>query len=791
MKVTSRLALTVLSAVFLAACAAPRPVEAPAREAELAVVPKPVSLERQSGSFLITSACRIAVPEGDREAEATGRYLAAELRRAFGLDVPVSDRPPVEASSIIFLRRGGSPAAGAEGYGLSVTPAAVSIEAPESAGLFYGVQTLLQLLPPEAYGTAGSAGGPAVVPCVKIEDRPRFSWRGLQLDVCRHFFPKEFVKRYLDYMAMHKLNTFHWHLTDDQGWRIEIKKHPRLTEVGAWRVDREDLHWNSRPAQKPGEKATYGGFYTQDDIREVLAYAAERHITVVPEIEMPGHCTSALAAYPELSCTGGPFTLPPGGLWPISDVFCPGNEAVFAFLEDVLDEVLALFPSKIIHIGGDEVDKARWRVCPKCQARMKAEGLKTEEELQSWFVRRIEAYLNARGRTLLGWDEILEGGLAPNAAVMSWRGFEGGVAAAKAGHPVVMTPTAFCYYDYLQGDPALEPQGIGGYVPLSKAYAFEPVPEGLTPEEAGRIIGGQANLWTEYIATPAHAEYMLFPRTAALAETVWTPAAGKSWPDFLRRLTVQLRRYDRMGASYARSLFAVKMEALPEPGSGRLRLALTTESDRPDIRYTLDGKDPVPGSKAYEGPMTIGQSAVIRAAVFAGGKRQGPVSETRFLSHLALGKEPRLSYAFRPRYSGGGPLGLVDGLRGGKSHTDGRWQGFEGDDLAAVLDLGASRRIESITVGFLQNTPSWAFLPRSVEAALSDDGKTFRALPAVEGFEATDRDGSVLLKDVKIAAAGAAARYIRVTAKSIGRCPAWHSGAGGKAWLFADEIIVE
>ncbi len=791
MKAVSPCALLVLAALLLASCAAPRPVEAPTRGSELAVVPRPVSLERQDGSFLITSAARIAVPQNDREAERVARYLSERLRTAFGLDVPVSDRPPVEAHAVILLRRSGSPSAGAEGYELSVTPAAISIEAPEAAGLFYGVQTLLQLLPPEAYGSAGAAGGPAVVPCVRIEDRPRLPWRGMLLDCSRHFFPKEFVKRYLDYLAMHKMNTFHWHLTDDQGWRIEIKKHPRLTEVGAWRVDHEDIHWNNRPAQKPGEKATYGGFYTQDDIREVLAYAAERHIIVVPEIEMPGHCTSALAAYPDLSCTGGPFTLPPGGLWPISDVYCPGNEAVFAFLEDVLDEVLALFPSKIIHIGGDEVDKSRWKVCPKCQARMKAEGLKSEEELQSWFVRRIEAYLNARGRTLLGWDEILEGGLAPNAAVMSWRGFEGGMAAAKAGHPVVMTPTAFCYYDYLQGDPALEPPGIGGYVPLSKAYAFEPVPEGLTPEEAGRIIGAQANLWTEFIPTPSHAEYMTFPRIAAMAETGWTPAADKSWPDFLRRLTVQLRRYDRMNVHYARSLFAVRMEAAPEPGRGGLKLAMTTESDRPDIRYNLDGRDPEPGSTAYAGPLMIEKPAVIRAAVFAGGKRQGPVSETRFLPHLALGKEPKLAFAFKPRYAAGGPLGLVDGLRGGKSHTDGRWQGFEEDDLDAVLDLGESRRIEAVTIGFLQNTPSWAFLPRSVEVALSEDGKTYRALPAATGFEATDREGGVLLRDVKIAAGAAPARYVRVTAKSIGRCPSWHSGAGGKAWLFADEIIVE
>jgi hexosaminidase len=505
---------------------------------------------------------------------------------------------------------------------------------------------------------------------------------------------------------------------------------------------------------------------------------------------MPGHCLSALAAYPQLSCSGGPFTVPPGGVWPIKDVYCPGNDETFAFLEDVLSEVIELFPGKIIHIGGDEVDKSTWKVCPKCQARIKAAGLKSEEELQSWFIRRIEAFLNARGRTLMGWDEILEGGLAPNAAVMSWRGIEGGIAAAKAGHPVVMTPTSNCYFDYYQGDPALEPLAIGGFLPLSKVYAFEPVPAALTAEEGRFIIGAQGNLWTEYIATPSHAEYMAFPRIAAMAEAGWTAAAGRDWEDFLRRLTVQLRRYDRLGVNYARSLFAVKLAPAPA-AEGGLALAMSSEAFRPDIRYTTDGTDPKPDSAAYRTPLRIKSSAVIRAAVFEEGKARGPVSETRFRSHLALGLAPALRAVYKPRYAAGGPLGLVDGLLGSRSHTDGRWQGFEGDDFEAVIDLGKTRKVDAVTIGFLRNTSSWIFFPRAVEAAVSDDGKTYRPLPAPAAFDPGDGDGAPLRRDVRIEASGVRARYLRVTAKSIGLCPPGHSGAGGKAWLMADEIIVE
>jgi hexosaminidase len=756
---------------------------------EQTIVPKPMKVQRQEGVFPLDAAGRIAVPAGEAEFEAAARYLSDRLRTAFGIELPVTDAPPVEATPLLFLSRGGRAELGPEGYEISVTPAAVSITANSPAGAFYGIQSLLQLLPPEAFGSARSGRRPLTIPCVRIEDKPRLPWRGMLLDVSRHFFPKEFVKSVIDDLAVHKMNVFHLHLTDDQGWRLEIKKYPRLTEIGAWRVDREDRLWNDRPAQKPGEKATYGGFYTQDDVREVLAYAAGRHVTVVPEIEMPGHCLSVLAAYPELSCAGGPFTVPPGGYWPIKDVYCPGNEKTFKFLEDVLTEVIALFPGEYIHIGGDEVDKSTWKSCPKCRARMKKEGLQSEEELQSWFIRRIERFLNARGRKIIGWDEILEGGLAPKAAVMSWRGNEGGIAAAKAGHPVVMTPTSNCYFDYYQGDAALEPLAIGGYVPLRKVYSFEPVPPELSAAEGAYVIGVQANLWTEYIATASQARYMTFPRIAAMAEAGWTARENRDWADFSERLETQLLRYEALGIGYARSMFAVKLVPSFDPETKRMRVGMEAESFRPDIRFTLDGSTPAAASKIYAEPLVLKKSSTVKAGVFSAGKLRGPVTETAFFIHSALGRTPIFQFPYRDRYDAGGSNGLVDGLRGGKSHTDGRWQGFEGDDLVATIDLGRKKKLEEVQIGFLQKIDSWIFFPRSVEVAVSDDGKDFTVVGTF-AFPVRDKDVGVLTETVRLETGKIRARFVRVTAVSIRTCPEEHSAAGGKGWLFADEIVI-
>lgn len=447
--------------------------------------------------------------------------LPAKIETRPGVFTPTN--PANLGAQLELTTENANPALSPEGYELTVTANRVVIRAPHPAGLFYGTQTLRQLLP-----------GP--IPCLHIEDQPRFPWRGAMLDVGRHFFPKEFVKRYLDLLAFHKLNTLHLHLTDDQGWRIEIKKHPKLTSVGSWRDE------------TTGDGKRYGGFYTQDDLREIVAYAAARHITVVPEIEMPGHALAALTAYPELSCTGGPFKV--RTKWGVEpDVYCAGNEKTVAFVQDVLDEVLAIFPSKFIHIGGDECPKARWKKCPKCQARMQAEGLKNEHELQSYFIRRIEKHLNAKGRRLIGWSEIREGGLAQNAAVMDWIG--GALEAATAGHDVVMSPTSHCYFDYYQSqDHSTEPKAIGGYLPLNKVYSFEPIPAKLAPELHKHILGAQGNVWTEYIPTPQQVEYMSFPRLCALAEVVWAPAAARNWDDFSARLKAHLPRLTQIGVNY-------------------------------------------------------------------------------------------------------------------------------------------------------------------------------------------------------------------------------------------------
>ncbi|MFN2314818.1 MAG: beta-N-acetylhexosaminidase, partial [Bacteroidales bacterium] len=417
------------------------------------------------------------------------------------------------------------------------------------------------LLPPQIESSTLASDVKWTMPCVTITDYPRFEWRGMHLDVSRHFFEVEFIKQYIDILAMHKLNVFHWHLVDDQGWRIEIKKYPRLTEVGAWRVDREDRPWNAREPQQAGEKATYGGFYTQEEIKEIVAYATERYITVVPEIEMPAHVGSALAAYPEYSCSGGPFTVPPGSVWPITDIYCAGKEETFTFLEDVLTEVMGLFPSQYIHIGGDEADKTEWRRCPECQERIRREGLGDENELQSYFVKRIEQFLISKGRKLIGWDEILEGGLAPEATVMSWQGFEGGVAAARSEHHAVMTPVSHCYFNIYQGDPATEPTSFRGLITLKKVYSFEPVPQELTPEEGKYIIGAQGCLWTEYVTDGKTAEYMILPRLTALSEVVWSSPEIRTWEGFITRLPKMMERFDALGLAYSKGSYHIEMTA--------------------------------------------------------------------------------------------------------------------------------------------------------------------------------------------------------------------------------------
>ena len=507
--------------------------------AEPKIIPKPVKMEALDGFFTLSDETVVLVDENEREPRTLGEYASEYIGKAAGLtlDLGTATSSVSPEGAILLTTRHAKPVLGPEGYELTVTPASITVRAPEPTGLFYGLQTLVQLIPVDPADNR--------VPCVRIEDAPRFKWRGMHLDVGRHFFDKAFVKRYIDLIALHKMNTLHIHLTDDQGWRIEIKRYPQLTEIGSKRKESPVIG-----NRKKGDGTPYGGFFTQTDIRDIVEYARKRYITVVPEIEMPGHSLGALAAYPELSCAGGSHEVETK--WGIfEDVYCAGNDKVFEFMEDVLTEAMELFPGEYIHIGGDECPKARWEKCPKCQARIKKEGLKDEHELQSYFVKRIEKFLNSKGRRLIGWDEILEGGLAPNASVMSWRGTEGGIAAARSGHDVVMSPTTHCYFDYYQSkNRKEEPEAIGGFLPLEKVYSFEPVPVELASEHQKHVIGAQGNVWTEYIHTPSDVEYMALPRMCALAELVWTPAELKDWDDFRDRLDRFLERLDAMGVNY-------------------------------------------------------------------------------------------------------------------------------------------------------------------------------------------------------------------------------------------------
>lgn len=498
---------------------------------EIAIVPQPVSLKRQTGSFTIEPTTRIVV---DTRHAALGRTLRDALGPATGYPFEFGERRGKNEIEFAIDEKG---AFGPEGYRLSVTPERVRIEAAQPAGAFYGIQTLRQLLPASIYRKAKVKGARWILPAVEVEDRPRFGWRGAMLDVVRHFMPKETVLKFIDLMALHKLNSLHFHLTDDQGWRIEIKRYPRLTEIGSQR----DYSMAGHYSEKRYDSKPHGGYYTQADLREIVAYAADRHIVVVPEIEMPGHSQAAIAAYPELGNTGEPLRV--GVDWGVYENVFNVEESTIQFLQLVLAEVLDIFPSKFIHVGGDEVPKTQWKNSPRAQARIKELGLKNEDDLQSWFIKRMDRFLDAKGRRLIGWDEILEGGLAEGATVMSWRGMEGGIKAARARHDVVMAPTSHTYFDFYQSRlRRFEPVAIGGFTPIEKVYAFEPVPKELTAEEAKHVLGAQFQLWAEYIPNPKHLEYMAFPRGAALAEVVWSPAALRDPDSFFARLPIHLER---------------------------------------------------------------------------------------------------------------------------------------------------------------------------------------------------------------------------------------------------------
>ena len=575
-------------------------------EERVKIVPEPVSVVQEAGTYALDARTRISAPD---DLIGTARLFADQIG---GM---VSIKPEVVAGEAkgIMLKIDEN-MEGEEAYHLDVCKDGVTIAGRTEKGIFYGTQTFLQLLP-----TDGKPRVSVGVPLVVIHDYPRFKWRGIHLDESRHFFGADFVKGLIDQMARLKMNVFHWHLVDDQGFRIEIKKYPRLTEIGAWRLDNENGVWNYSVVQPREGDPKYGGFYTREEIREVVAFAAARQVTIVPEVEMPGHATALIWAYPELSCSGEPWSLEAGAGFEFSDPLCAGNERTFEILEGILSEVIDLFPSYYIHIGGDECKKAPWRACPKCQQRMKEENLDNVHELQSYFIKRIAEFVRSKDRAIIGWDEILEGGLAPGAAVMSWRGFSGGVQAAEMGHEVVMTPTSYCYFDYYQGNSLYEPKAIGGYTPLSKVYEFDPVPGELSADKHQLILGGQANIWTEHIFTPEHCEYMIFPRAFAMAEVLWTPKEKHDYDDFLERVIPRYKALASMGVNFRVPLAeGLTGDKVFFRNDTLITLFNPYADGATRIHYTLDGTMPDEHAPVYEDPIPIAETSCLKSRIYHG-----------------------------------------------------------------------------------------------------------------------------------------------------------------------------
>ena len=772
-----KLLLTLAAGIVLCSCGSHDP--------QIAIVPYPNHLETGRGTYRVTDRPVTCDSRTDERTQRAVVGFAARLATVTGGTNPVTVADEVPASGIRFVTDESLPA---EGYELNVDGEGIEVRASQFPGFLYALQSLEQLLPAAVYGTEPAPDAAWEVPCVKIADAPRFAYRGMHLDVARHFFSVDEVKRYIDVMAIHKLNTLHWHLTDDQGWRIEIKRYPELTAVGSIRkatvVRKEWGTYDGTP---------YGGFYTQDEIRDVVKYAADRGVTVIPEIDLPGHMLAALTAYPELGCTGGPYEV--WGRWGVADdVLCPGREKTFEFLEGVLTEVMELFPSEYIHIGGDECPKVRWEKCPRCQAKIRQLGLKDDGEhtaehyLQSYVTDRIGKFLARHGRRIIGWDEILEGRAPSDAVVMSWRGSEGGIAAAKLGHDVIMTPNSHFYFDYYQSlDTDAEPFGIGGYIPMEQVYSYDPAFPELTPEQQKHILGVQANLWTEYVLSDEHLEYMLLPRLAALSEVQWCLPETKDWNRFIGSFRMD-KIYSQLGYEFAKHIFGVTASYAVDPEKGGVVMTLTTQGGAP-IRYTLDGSDPTASSPLYKAPVTIGESCTFKAAALREGM-QTPVYTRKFDFNKATGRRIALNAAPTLKYTYGGVSLLVDGYRGGPVYSNGAWIGFLNEPLDVTIDMQGAKPYSAVTVESLVEKGEWVFPPSSVGVYLSDDGREFTeaALMSVPQETAGSPDG---VKPFKVLFPETSARYLRVVARTVDPIPAWHGAAGQKAHMFVDEIIVE
>lgn len=704
--------------LFLLACS-------PKENIQVDLIPKPVSLEVGTGYFKVDSL--LNVPQGEHGV------------------ISISVDPSLQLTP--------------EGYDLVVSDKGIDLRGGSEAGIFYGKQTLLQLLTPQG------------VPYVKIKDAPRFKYRGLHLDVSRHFFAKEEVMKLIDVMAGYKFNTLHLHLVDGGGWRIEIDKYPKLTTDAAFRTESDWLKWwdgKDRGFVKQDTPGAYGGFYTKEDIREMVAYAAERHITILPEIEFPGHSDEVFVAYPELCCTGKPYT---------SSDFCIGNEKSFTFMEDVLTEVMELFPSEYIHIGGDEAGKGAWKRCPKCQALMRQKGMKHVDELQSYMIHRAEEFLISKGRKLIGWDEILEGGLAPEATVMSWRGESGGIKSARMGHDVVMTPGSHMYFDFYQADPKTQPYAIGGFTPIKHVYSYNPVPvDSLTEEEGKHILGVQANTWTEYIKTADHLEYMMFPRALAVAEIGWTPQELRDWQDFKPRMNRHIPRLQAKGIRPFTLSDDIEATMHVDTVAKQIKVVLDAEKYPAEIRYTTDGTTPTATSPVYTDAIVVKDSADVCAAIFREGQLQGKPTHKRVDYHRGINKSIHYNSKLFDGYMAGGMNALLDGYQGGLTYLDGRWQGYL-NDLDCVVDMGEVTDIHQVSARFMQLIGPGVYQPAQVELLVSEDGEHYTSCGTVATIVSNQE--KELSFQTYAFHGGWKARYIRIKADEA-----------NKGFIFTDEIVI-
>ena len=725
-------------------------------QAKLNLIPYPQKLDFLKGEFIIPETLNLSDNLPQKETE----YLKNRLKLK-------SNNVKNHDAHLLYSKLTNKSKLNKEFYSIEISPKQIHIKSYTEQGYFLAIQTLIQLFETHKNGS---------ISALKIEDEPKFQWRGMHLDVCRHFFTVEEVKQYIDYLAMYKLNTFHWHLTDDQGWRIEIKKYPKLTQIGSKRKESMigayvDDTFDRRP---------YGPyFYTQEQIKDVVKYAQDRHITVVPEIEMPSHALAALSAYPELACTKGPFES--ATKWGVfDDVFCPKDET-FTFLENVLDEVIALFPSQYIHIGGDECPKTRWKECAHCQELIKMHNLKDEHGLQSYFIQKIEKYVNSKGRKIIGWDEILEGGLAPNAAVMSWTGIKGGIEAAKANHFAVMTPGSYCYFDHYQGDPQTEPNAFGGFTPLDKVYSYNPIPAELNAEQSKYILGVQANLWTEYILDFKQVQYMIFPRLFALSELGWGTSKPDNYKEFENRVVEHFKILDKMKINYAKSIYNISGKVISS--NNTVSYELSTSQNPNGIKYTIDGSEPKANSTTYQNPIPVSKVMTIKSAYFENEELKSAVSSQNFTTSKTTGKKITLEHQPSENYSFGGVFTLVDGIIGNVKQLGKTWLGFQGKDVVATIDLGEKTKFSEVYFNTLDNKGSWIHLAKSATVFVSDDGKNFKFIKEIGKEDILSVKGKINLK-----VGNQNAKFIKIKIENAGIIPAGNPGADSKAWLFVDEI---